>query len=230
MSANPEHFLDRITKLDDRARYEFSGSKKVYVAGSRPDIRVPMREIALTDTLTEKGREPNVPLRVYDTSGVYSDPQAPLDLRAGLPLLREQWIDERADTEQLTGLTSTYGRSRQSDIQTAHLRFEHIRHPRRAKAGKNVTQLHYARQGIITPEMEFIAIRENLRRQHYIESLRNSGPEGERMAARLTRSHPGQGFGARIPDVITPEFVRKEIAEGRAILPANINHPEIEPM
>src|SRR5690554_2723749 len=185
MSANPEHFLDRITKLDDRARYEFSGSKKVYVAGSRPDIRVPMREIALTDTLTEKGREPNVPLRVYDTSGVYSDPQAPLDLRAGLPLLREQWIDERADTEQLTGLTSTYGRSRQSDIQTAHLRFEHIRHPRRAKAGKNVTQLHYARQGIITPEMEFIAIRENQQRLEL---------GSEAVEAILNQRHPGQAF------------------------------------
>src|SRR5690554_49183 len=157
MSANPEHFLDRITKLDDKARYEFSGSKKVYVTGSRPDIRVPMREISLSDTLTEKGREPNLPLRVYDTSGAYSDPAATLDLRAGLPALREKWIEERGDTEILDGLTSTYGRARQNDIQTSHLRFEHIRQPRRAKAGHNVTQLHYARKGIITPEMEFIA-------------------------------------------------------------------------
>jgi phosphomethylpyrimidine synthase len=123
MSAKPEHFLDRITELDDRTRYTFSGSGKVYVQGSRPDIRVPMREITLSDTLTEKGGEKNPPIRVYDTSGAYSDPTVEVDLRAGLPAIREAWIDERGDTELLPGVSSQYGQLRQADVQTAHLRF-----------------------------------------------------------------------------------------------------------
>lgn len=226
MSANPEHFLDRITQLDDKTKYSFDNSRKVYVNGSRPDIRVPMREIALSDTLTEKGREPNAPLRVYDTSGVYSDPDAQIDLREGLPAIRAPWIEERGDTEVLPGLTSRFGQQRQADVQTAHLRFEHIRQPRRAKAGANVSQLHYARQGIITPEMEYIAIRENMSIAQMREQL------GDKVATPgdLEFQHPGQSFGAAIPREITPEFVRDEVARGRAIIPANINHPEVEPM
>ncbi|GGG50871.1 phosphomethylpyrimidine synthase [Pseudohongiella nitratireducens] len=226
MSANPEHFLDRITQLDDKTKYSFSNSRKVYVNGSRPDIRVPMREIILSDTLTENGREPNEPLRVYDTSGIYSDPDATIDLREGLPAIREPWIAERGDTETLPGLTSRFGQQRQADVQTAHLRFEHIHKPRRAKTGANVSQLHYARQGIITPEMEYIAIRENMSIAQMREQL------GDRVATPgdLEFQHPGQSFGAAIPREITPEFVRDEVARGRAIIPANINHPEVEPM
>jgi phosphomethylpyrimidine synthase len=162
MSANAEQFLDKITRLDDTTTYRFGSSSKVYVQGSRPDLLVPMREIVLSDTLTGKGRESNAPIRVYDTSGVYSDPAAKIDLRAGLAAIRAAWVDERGDTEVLPSVTSTYGQQRQSDLRTEHLRFEHLRAPRRAKAGRNVTQLHYARQGIITPEMEYIAIRENM--------------------------------------------------------------------
>jgi phosphomethylpyrimidine synthase len=218
MSAKPEHFLDRITELDDRTRYTFSGSGKVYVQGSRPDIQVPMREITLSDTLTEKGNEKNPPIRVYDTSGVYSDPAVEVDLRMGLPAIREAWIDERGDTELLQGVSSTFGKLRQTDVQTAHLRFEHMRRPRRALEGANVTQLHYARKGIITPEMEYIAIRENMSYAQLREQ------------AELGVQHEGQSFGAAIPKEITPEFVRDEVARGRAIIPVNINHPEIEPM
>jgi len=218
MSAKPEHFLDRITELDDRTRYTFGSSSKVYVKGSRDDILVPMREITQSDTQTEKGLEHNPPIRVYDTSGAYSDPSFHIDLRAGLPAIRARWIEERGDTELLAGVTSKFGKQRQDDVQTAHLRFEHMRKPRRAKAGANVTQLHYARRGIITPEMEFIAIRENM-------SLAQA-----RDHAALGFQHPGQSFGASIPKEITAEFVREEIARGRAIIPANINHPEIEPM
>jgi phosphomethylpyrimidine synthase len=218
MSAKPEHFLDRITELDDRTRYAFGSSSKVYVKGSRDDLLVPMREIMQADTQTEKGVEHNPPIRVYDTSGPYSDPSFNVDLRAGLPGIRERWIEERGDTELLAGVTSTFGKQRQDDVQTAHLRFEHLRQPRRAKAGANVTQLHYARLGIITPEMEYIAIRENM-------SLAQA-----REHAALGIQHPGQPFGAAIPKEITAEFVREEIARGRAIIPANINHPEIEPM
>ncbi|ALO45046.1 phosphomethylpyrimidine synthase ThiC [Pseudohongiella spirulinae] len=225
MSANPEHFLDRITELDDRTRYSFSGSQKVYVQGSRSDIRVPMREIHLSDTQTEKGLEPNAPIRVYDTSGVYSDPDAKLDLRQGLPAIREAWIEERGDTELLPSVSSEFGRLRQADVQTAHLRFEHMRRPRRAVAGANVTQLHYARKGIITPEMEYIAIRENMSIAQLRDQQLGGGDVND-----LGFQHPGQSFGAAIPKEITPEFVRDEVARGRAIIPANINHPEIEPM
>ncbi|MES3008816.1 MAG: phosphomethylpyrimidine synthase ThiC [Pseudomonadota bacterium] len=218
MNANAEQFLDKITRLDDTTTYRFGSSSKVYVQGSRPDLLVPMREIVLSDTLTEKGREPNAPIRVYDTSGVYSDPAAKIDLRAGLAPIRTAWIEERGDTEVLPGVTSTYGQQRQSDLRTEHLRFEHLRAPRRAKAGRNVTQLHYARQGIITPEMEYIAIRENM---SYMQA---------REQAALAAQHRGESFGAAIPKEITAEFVRSEVARGRAIIPLNINHPEVEPM
>ncbi|EOR04387.1 phosphomethylpyrimidine synthase ThiC [Acinetobacter tandoii] len=189
-------------------------SNKVYIEGSRPDIRVPFREISLTDTPTGLGGEQNLPLRVYDTSGVYTDPNVSIDLNKGLPWIRQTWIEERDDTEVLTGLTSKFGQERLKDIRTADIRFAHIQNPRRAKAGKNVTQMHYAKQGIITPEMEYIAIRENQRQREGVDM----------------RQHAGQNFGAQNLREITPEFVRQEIAAGRAIIPANINHPEIEPM
>jgi len=218
MNANPKNFLDRIDQLDTSAQKHFPNSRKVYVEGSRPDLQVPMREITLTSTQTESGVEGNPPIRVYDSSGIYSDADCEIDLRAGLPSLRAPWILERGDSEQLKSPTSDFGKVRFSDAKTAHLRFEHIKNPLRAKSGENVTQLHYARQGIITPEMEFVAIRENTAQQQASEQ-----PE-------LAAQHHGQSHGASIPFEITPEFVRNEIALGRAIIPANINHPEIEPM
>ena len=218
MNANPKNFLDRIDQLDTSAQKHFPNSRKVYVEGSRPDLQVPMREITLTSTQTESGVEGNPPIRVYDSSGIYSDADCEIDLRAGLPSLRAPWILERGDSEQLKSPSSDFGNVRFSDAQTAHLRFEHIKNPLRAKSGENVTQLHYARQGIITPEMEFVAIRENTAQQQASEQ-----PE-------LAAQHHGESHGASIPFEITPEFVRNEIALGRAIIPANINHPEIEPM
>ncbi|TCB20149.1 phosphomethylpyrimidine synthase ThiC [Acinetobacter sp. ANC 5045] len=189
-------------------------SKKVYIQGSRPDIQVPMREIELTDTPTGLGGEHNPPLMVYDTSGVYTDPNVEIDLNKGLPNIRDSWIEERQDTEKLETLSSAFGQERLRDIRTAEIRFAHIQKPRRAKVGKNVTQMHYAKQGIITPEMEYIAIRENQRQREGVDM----------------RQHSGQNFGAKNLTEITPEFVRQEVAEGRAIIPANINHPECEPM
>lgn len=189
-------------------------SKKVYIQGSRADIQVPMRAIELTDTPTGLGGEQNPDILVYDTSGVYTDPKVAINLNKGLPNVREVWIEERQDTERLDTLTSKFGQERLKDIRTAEIRFAHIQKPRRAKSGKNVTQMHYARQGIITPEMEYIAIRENQRQLEGVDA----------------RQHVGQNFGAKNLTEITPEFVRQEVAEGRAIIPANINHPEIEPM
>ena len=217
MSAIPEDFLKRTAELSEEVTQPFSGSRKIYVQGSRPDIRVPMREIRLSDTLTNSGAEKNRPVTVYDTSGPYTDPEVEIDLLKGMPDVRSHWIEERGDTEQLNGPTSEYGRQRQNDPGTTHLRFEHIRLPHRAKAGANVTQMHYARKGIVTPEMEFVAIRENMR----LDELRAQGGLSQ---------HPGMSFGANIPERITPEFVRDEIACGRAIIPSNINHPELEPM
>ena len=189
-------------------------SKKVYVTGSRPDIQVPFREISLTETPTGLGGEYNPPVMVYDTSGVYTDPDVKIDLNQGLPSVRQTWIEERDDTDVLSSLSSDFGQARLKDIRTADIRFAHIQNPRRAKAGKNVTQMHYAKQGIITPEMEYIAIRENQRQGQGVDM----------------RQHAGQNFGAQNLREITPEFVRQEVAAGRAIIPANINHPEIEPM
>ncbi|RKM32287.1 phosphomethylpyrimidine synthase ThiC [Moraxella catarrhalis] len=192
-------------------------SKKVYVQGSRPDIAVPFREISLTDTptgLAQGGLEKNEPILVYDTSGVYTDPNVQIDLNKGLPHVRQNWILERDDSEELSGLTSQFGRERLKDIRTQNIRFAHISKPRRAKLGKNITQMHYAKQGIITPEVEYIAIRENQRQREGIDM----------------RQHQGQNFGANNLTQITPEFVRSEVAAGRAIIPANINHPECEPM
>src|SRR6476646_8410154 len=201
MNAN-DQFFARDAHVDDAAVQPLPNSRKVHVEGSRPDLRVPMREIAQADTPASFGAEVNPPLAVYDTSGPYTDPAAKIDIRSGLPALRARWIAERGDSVELDGLTSAYGRARL------------------ANAGANVSQMHYARRGIVTPEMEFIAIRENLKREEMLRSL----PE------MVTRQHPGQSFGAAIPDLITPEFVRAEVARGRAIIPANINHPEAEPM
>ena len=189
-------------------------SKKVYVEGSRTDIQGPFRQIDLTDTQTKTEAEANPSILVYDTSGVYTDPNVEIDLNKGLPRLRERWIDERGDTEELPALTSEFGRQRLNDILTQDLRFAHITKPKRAKADKNITQMHYAKRGIITPEMEYVAIRENQRQAEGVDM----------------RQHKGQNFGAKNLVEITPEFVRQEIAEGRAIIPANINHPESEPM
>lgn len=229
MSAKPI-FSAATAQVDNAAVQSLPRSRKIYEQGSRPDIRVPFREISQDDTPTMFGGEKNPPLTVYDTSGPYTDPTVRIDIRKGLPALRNAWIEERNDTEVLGGPSSEYGRQRLQDPQLAAMRFELQRPPRRARAGQNVTQMHYARKGIVTPEMEFVSIRENMRVEQYLESLRQSGPEGEKLAARISRQHPGQSFGASISQRITPEFVRDEIARGRAIIPANINHPEIEPM
>jgi phosphomethylpyrimidine synthase len=229
MNANPQ-FLAQTAHVDEAAVKPLPNSRKVHVQGSRPDIRVPMREITQSDTPASFGAEKNPPVFVYDTSGPYTDPNAKIDIRNGLAPMRAQWIEERGDTEELAGPSSAYGRERLADPKLAELRFNLKRKPRRAKAGMNVTQMHYAREGIITPEMEFVAIRENLHRQEYLESLRATGPTGQRMAELLARQHPGQSFGASIPETITPDFVRSEVARGRAIIPNNINHPESEPM
>ncbi|RTZ45794.1 phosphomethylpyrimidine synthase ThiC [Candidimonas sp. SYP-B2681] len=229
MNANPK-FTAISAEVDAAAIAPLPQSRKIYHTGSRQDLRVPFREIAQSDTPTMFGGEHNPPLVIYDTSGPYTDPSIKIDIRKGLPALRSAWIQERCDTDELSGPSSDYGRARLHDARLTAMRFELQRPPRRAKPGLNVSQMHYARRGIITPEMEFVAIRENLRREHYVEMLRASGPDGEMLAQRLLRQHPGQSFGASIPDSITPEFVRDEIARGRAILPANINHPESEPM
>ena len=224
-------FVANQAQVDEAAIAPLPNSRKVYIEGSRPDIQVPMREISQADTPTGMGGEKNPPIYVYDCSGPYTDPAAKIDIRAGLPALRQRWIEERGDTEVLNDLTSDFGRERANDKALDELRFPGLhRKPRRAKSGANVTQMHYARKGIITPEMEYIAIRENLQREQYLANLKNSGPQGERLAQLLGRQHPGQNFGASIPPVITPEFVRDEIARGRAIIPNNINHPESEPM
>jgi len=216
--------------VDGAAIQPLPNSRKVYIEGSRPDIRVPMREISQSPTPDSFGGETNPPLFVYDTSGPYTDPAASIDIRSGLASPRQPWIAARGDTEQLTGPSSQYGQARLDDPKLAALRFNLQRAPRRATNGANVTQMHYARQGIVTPEMEFIALRENLQRTDYIARLEASGPMGQRVAALLGRQHPGQSFGASIPSLITPEFVRAEVARGRAVIPANINHPELEPM
>ena len=217
----PAHRDPTDDRFEEEARdltRALPASRKVYIQGSRPDIQVPMREITLTDTpvggFGKAEGEKNPPFYVYDTSGVYTDPNVKIDLTKGLPKLRQAWIEARGDTEQLAKLSSQYGNERANDIATANLRFGHIDKPRRASNGKNVTHMHYAKQGIITPEMEYIAIRET-QKQHDLTDL---------------RQHAGNNFGANTPKIITPEFVRAEVAAGRAIIPNNINHPESEPM
>ena len=203
----------------------FPASRKVHVDGTR-GIRVPMREISLTPTRSANGGAPtaNPSVTVYDTSGPYTDPAVAIDARKGLAPLRRHWILDRGDVEQLADVSSDYGRMRAADPKLNELRFQHIRKPLRAKRGMNVSQLHYARKGLVTPEMEFIAIRENQSREFARELAAKNGHGGGVV------QHPGQAWGAKIPDRITPEFVRDEVARGRAIIPANINHPESEPM
>jgi len=217
MNAQPSELLREAQQLSETVTSPIRGSRKTYVRGSRDDLRVPMREIVLTDTPAMFGAEANAPFAVYDTSGPYTDTAFTADLVAGLPKLRAAWIAERGDTEELPNRTSEFGRRHAEAALLADVRFPNLPKPRRAKAGANVTQMHYARQGIVTPEMEFIAIRENQK----LEALRGSV---------LATQHPGQSFGAAIPREITPEFVREEVARGRAIIPCNINHPETEPM
>ncbi len=223
MSAIPEEFLQKTARLSAEVTQPFPNSTKIYVQGSRPDIRVPMREIAQSPTHNLDGSEAesNPPITVYDTSGPFTDPTVNIDLMKGMPEVRSAWIEERGDTEVLSGPTSEYGDQRQNDPDLAQLRFEHIRAPRRARSGVNVSQLHYARQGMITPEMEYVAIREMQRMDELRKDARYE---------KLLRQHAGENFGANLPQDITPEFVRDEVAAGRAIIPANINHPELEPM
>jgi phosphomethylpyrimidine synthase len=221
MSAIPDDVIASTARLSEEVTRPFPNARKVYVQGSRADIRVPMREVRQTPTVTNAGLEPNPPIYVYDTSGPFTDPDVRVDLTRGLPEVRTRWIEERGDTQVLPGPSSRFGRSRQDDPALAHLRFAHLRAPRRALAGRNVTQMHYARQGIVTPEMEFVAIRENQR----LDALR-----ADPRYAKLLRQHAGQHFGARLPAEVTPELVRAEVAAGRAIIPCNVNHPELEPM
>jgi phosphomethylpyrimidine synthase len=217
MNAVPSQLIHDTEQLSEAVTRPIPGSRKIHVQGTRADLRVPMREIVQSQTPTLFGGEDNPAITVYDTSGPYSDPDANIDLSSGLSPLRAQWIAERADSEPLHALSSAFGRGRETDPRLDAVRFGHRPLPRRAVAGANVSQMHYARRGIVTPEMEFVAIRENQR----IESLRDAG---------LLAQHAGQSFGADIQRLITPEFVRDEIARGRAILPNNLNHPESEPM
>ncbi len=215
MNANPK-FLNTAAQVDAGAVKPLPNSRKVYIPGSSADIQVPMREITQSDTPASMGAEKNPPIFVYDTSGPYTDPAVKIDIRSGLAPLRQKWVEARGDTVALNGPSSRYGQERLADPELASLRFNLERKPRIAKPGMNVTQMHYARKGMVTSEMEYIAIRENQRR--------------EELSELIMRQHPGQHFGAAIPKIITPEFVRDEVARGRAIIPVNINHPEIEPM
>ncbi|EGA65706.1 phosphomethylpyrimidine synthase ThiC [Vibrio brasiliensis] len=222
MSNRKQARLEAKQFIDTLSVQPYPNSQKVYVEGSRPDIQVPMREIALADSLVGGSKEepifePNEPVRVYDTSGVYTDPNHEIDLYNGLPKLREAWIAERSDTEVLDDVSSVYTKQRLEDETLDDLRYGNLPRIRRAKQGQCVTQLHYARKGVITPEMEYIALRENMGRAKYRDEV-------------LNQQHPGQSFGANLPKDITAEFVRDEVAQGRAIIPSNINHPESEPM
>ncbi|MGC9421345.1 phosphomethylpyrimidine synthase ThiC [Vibrio sp.] len=222
MSIRKQARLEAKQFIETLSVQPYPNSKKVYVTGSRQDIRVPMREISLADSLIGGTKQApifssNAPIPIYDTSGLYTDPDYVIDLQKGLPKLREAWIEERQDTEILPEMSSHFARERLADGTLDELRYGNLPKIRRAKTGQRVTQLHYARQGIITPEMEFIALRENMGRRHYQDE-------------QLNRQHFGQNFGAYLPKEITPEFVRQEVADGRAIMPCNINHPESEPM
>ncbi|MUT71134.1 phosphomethylpyrimidine synthase ThiC [Stutzerimonas frequens] len=218
MSVQSNKNLSESAQVDQQSIQPFPRSQKIYVQGSRPDIRVPMREISLDVTPTDFGGEINAPVTVYDTSGPYTDPNVTIDVRKGLADVRSAWIEDRGDTEKLPGLSSEFGQRRLNDAELSAMRFAHVRNPRRAKPGHNVSQMHYAKKGIITPEMEYVAIRENMK----LAEAREAG--------LLAEQHAGQSFGAAIPKEITPEFVRSEVARGRAIIPANINHTELEPM
>lgn len=216
LKINADKFVNKDADLNGEALESFENSKKVYIEGSSPDIQVPFREITISDTPSEFGAEKNAPVLTYDTSGPYTDPKSKIDIKNGLSPMRNKWIEDRMDTEQLDGPSSIYGEKRKTDPALEDMRFNLKRNPKKAILGKNVSQMHYAKKGIITPEMEFIAIRENQRREGISEILQTQ--------------HPGESHGAKIPKKITPEFVREEVAKGRAIIPANINHPETEPM
>ncbi|MGD9582054.1 MAG: phosphomethylpyrimidine synthase ThiC [Lysobacterales bacterium] len=218
MNAQPNDLIRDTEALSEAVTAPIPGSRKIYIQGSRADLNVPMRSVQLADTPLLFGAEKNPDFSVYDTSGSYTDPDARIDLARGLPALRAAWIAERGDSRELNTLSSVYGQSRASDPRLAGLRFPGGRPPRRALAGANLSQMHYARRGIVTPEMEFIAIREN------------AGLELARAQGGSVRNHAGESFGASLPALITPEFVRAEVARGRAIIPNNINHPESEPM
>ncbi len=217
MSAIPKEVLSQSARVNQASVAPFPNSKKIYVQGSRPDIQVPMREISLSDTPLTSGHEKNAAIIVYDTSGPYSDPAVDIDIREGLAEVRDQWIRDRNDVEEVDQLNSAYGRERVVDPSLDHLRFKgHQRTSLRAKKNKNVSQMHYAKKGIVTPEMEYVAIRENMQMERHLDLLK--------------KQHSGYAWGAHIQKQITPEFVREEIARGRAIIPANINHLELEPM
>ena len=221
-SSRKQARMDAKNFIDSLSVQPYPNSQKVYIQGSRSDLRVPMREISLADSFVGGTKddpilEPNQPIYVYDTSGFYTDPNYQIKLYEGLPKLRESWIEERADTAVLDSVSSKFTQQRLDDDTLDNLRYGNLPSIRKAKSGCCVTQLHYARKGIITPEMEFIAIRENMGRQKFTDE-------------QLNQQHPGENFGAHLPKEITPEFVRREVAEGRAIIPSNINHPESEPM
>lgn len=208
--------------IDTLSVSSYPNSTKTYIQGSHDSIRVPMRKIFLSDSLIGGDKDNpryqvNEPIHVYDTSGVYTDPEHQIDLYKGLPKLRDTWIEARSDTQELDQLSSSYARERLSDASLDSLRYAFLPRIKRALSNKCVTQLHYAKQGIITPEMEFIALRENMGRQKLTDQ-------------QLLQQHKGENFGAQLPKEITSEFVRQEVAAGRAIIPANINHPESEPM
>ena len=221
MNAITNELTLSIEQLGEGLTQPYPNSQKIYVQGSQPNLKVAMREVAQSPTRTSRGLEANPPITLYDTSGPYTDPLAAIDLTSGLAFVRGDWIAARADTETLPGLTSNYGQARQQASGLAGLRFPKVALPLRAKPGVNVSQMHYARRGEVTPEMEYIAIRENQR----LEALREIYSQ-----AGFLHRHPGQAFGAKLPEQITAEFVRAEVAAGRAIIPANINHPESEPM
>lgn len=218
MQPNSLNPLSESAQVDTNSVQPFPNSRKIYIEGSKPDIQVPMREITVAETPTSMGNEYNPPVTVYDTSGPYTDPNVAIDIRKGLVDIRSTWIERRQDTEQLSAFSSQFSQQRQANAELQAMRFALTHTPRRAKAGHNITQMHYAKKGIITDEMEFVAIRENLRLQEQLE------------AGIYNNQHAGQSFGANIPKQITPEFVRQEVARGRAIIPANINHVELEPM
>ena len=221
MSAVVDSIQSKSAQLSSELTRPFTGSRKIYMQGSRNDIKVGMREVVCSSNSSSFGKEENPPITLYDTSGPYTDPQANIDLLQGLARMREAWIIERGDTRVLDKPSSQYGAARQSDPRTAHLRFSHYHPPRCAKPSKVVTQMHYARRGMLTPEMEYIAIREDMRLQQH-----RKDPHYQ----KLLMQHVGHHFGANLPNEITPEFVRNEVACGRAIIPNNINHLESEPM
>ena len=222
MSASEKlDLISQTKKLGEEVTRPFPRSKKIFVPGSNDTIRVAMREVACDNTSTSAGIEENPDIPVYDTSGPLTDPDVDIDLSIGIPRIRDSWVNARQDTEELQQLSSEYGQQRLNDPKTEHIRFPVKNAVRKAKSGKNVTQMHYAKQGIVTPEMEYIAIRESLRLQELRKDSRYK---------KLLKQHPGEAFGANLMHEITPEFVRDEVARGRAIIPNNINHPESEPM